>query len=227
MITRVTYLLLGLLVLHVFYVSPRVVEADLLEEELGLLLEREVREQALQEEKAELRAAIAAAGQAAAANHRRLFPASLNRSAALGQLERAVQHEGLELVRTSWGEPVEEDAGYVRLPLSVVVRGAPPALAGLLRQLESSEKFLRVHAATLRGDGPDHLVMTLVVHGYQHLGSAAGAVPVSPPALPASAAPPVPGQAPAGMQPAKLPANMPRPPGYPADKPWPPKPKER
>lgn len=231
MISRTLWLLMGLLVLHVFYLRPQAGEDQALLARAEKLAARIKREESLLNYQKEITATLAKNHEQIRHNSRLLYPASANSSSVLGQFEehirRLAKETGVSLAHTRWGEPeIMEDAAYIRLPLSVAIQGDAARTGKFLARLAQAHPLVAVQTARVNGLREEVLNTNLILLAFQAteaLDLAESEKQPSPPA--AEAAPAAKPAAPTGSQPDMGAAlkGTPPPPGWPADEPWPPK----
>lgn len=108
----------------------------------------------------------AAQGEALAARSAALakrLPKTLGQGDFLSLLEREAQHQQLTLAAVVPGQ-AEQVGGIVRLPLDVELDGDYFHLLAFLKELERSERFVRVESAEIQSDdGKLHVKMRLSI----------------------------------------------------------------
>ena len=81
----------------------------------------------------------------------------------LALLEREAQHEKLTLIAVAPGQ-IEEEGGVSRLPLDVELDGDYFHLLAFLKDLEKSERFVRMESTEIKSeDGRLHVKMRLSI----------------------------------------------------------------
>jgi Tfp pilus assembly protein PilO len=220
--------LLALLVLHVFYVRPLTRNDRSLRDEAEQLSGQIHREKFLLRRREEIRESIGEGSLLSAQNSQMLYPADINSSSALGQLEQRIRdfakEEGLTWGHSRWGEPEATEADYVRLPLSIALQGGAVRTAGFFSRLAQARPAVVVQSGRVNAIRDTKLSLNLVVVAFQ----ATDAAGLPSPADRATAKRSPPGKA-APPAAEDTSPNAPRewpdspPPGWPADEPWPPK----
>ncbi len=185
MLDRRMLVLLLLLIVHQFYLQPQADRTESLRNQAAILQQKIFREQNISRIRPDLARRLEEFAGIAAANRPLLFPAEQNNSSALGELQkqtRAVAEQaGLEFVRANWGEPwSEEGAGYLQLPLTIVVQGSPRRIDSFLRNLYASGRYLTSDSVRLMPRKKELLMLTMNLVGYKFLPSAAvGSAPLA------------------------------------------------
>lgn len=107
-------------------------------------------------ERAKVRAARSAALE-------KRLPARMGQGDFLSLLEREAQHEKLTLAAVAPGQ-IEEEGGVSRLPLDVELDGDYFHLLSFLKDLEKSERFVRMESTEIKSeDGRLHVKMRLSI----------------------------------------------------------------
>ena len=91
------------------------------------------------------------------------LPARMGQGDFLALLEREAQHEKLMLAAVAPGQ-IEEEGGVSRLPLDVELDGDYFHLLAFLKDLEKSERFVRMESTEIKSeDGRLHVKMRLSI----------------------------------------------------------------
>ena len=91
------------------------------------------------------------------------LPARMGQGDFLALLEREAQHEKLTLAAVASGQ-IEEEGGVSRLPLDVELDGDYFHLLAFLKDLEKSERFVRMESTEIKSeDGRLHVKMRLSI----------------------------------------------------------------
>jgi Tfp pilus assembly protein PilO len=149
MIDKKVIVILLLLVVYIFFVKPKAENIEPLVQELALYQKKITKEQYLKENKDEILKDINKMLEFAEKNKEKFFPPETNNSEALGQilefLKLTAINDNVEFLTSQWGEPVEDETGnFLKLPLSVVVRGYPEDINKYLQDVYSYKKLIKI-----------------------------------------------------------------------------------
>ena len=103
-------------------------------------------------------------------NKKMLFPPNVNDSIAFGKIQsfvkRVVSNLGMDFVSSNWGEPVQKE-GYLKLPISFIVRCYPEQVDEFLKKMYSYDKLLKIESITIGKFRKEKLVLNLIICGFK------------------------------------------------------------
>jgi len=168
--TRNLLALLFVILVFITYGEPAKEDMENLKEELLLLNTRISKENDILKKKRKLIEELKRQKEVALKNEKKLFPADVNDSIALGEIQSFVKKiardSGMDFVSSNWGEPVEKE-GYVKLPISFILRGYPENVDEFLRKLYSYDRLLRIERITIGKFKKEKLVLNFVISAFK------------------------------------------------------------
>ncbi len=172
MIDKKVIIILLLLVVYIFFIKPKAENIEPLVEEVALYQKKITKEQYLKENKDKILKDINKMLEIAENNKKKFFSPEINNSEALGQilefLKITASNNNIEFLTSQWGEPVEDETGnFLKLPLSVVVRGYPPEINKYLQDVYSYEKLIKIEKVSISIYRNEKINLSFSTIGYK------------------------------------------------------------
>ncbi len=172
MIDKKIIVILLLLVFYIFFIKPKAENIEPLVEEVALYQKKISKEEYLKKNKEKIQKDIKNMLTIAQKNKEKFFPPEMNNSEALGKilefLKSTASSNNVEFLTSQWGEPVEDETGnFIKLPLSVVVRGYPPDINSYLQNVYSFNKIIKIDKLDLSIYRKEKINLSFSVVGYK------------------------------------------------------------
>ncbi len=172
MIDKKIIVILLLLIGYIFFIKPKAQNIEPMVEEIALYQKKISKEEYLKKNKEKILKDINDMLKISEKNKQKFFPPEINNSEALGSilefLKSSALKNNVEFLTSQWGEPVEDETGnFIKLPISVVVRGNPPDINRYLQDVYSFTKIVKIDKLTLSIYRKEKVNLSFSVVGYK------------------------------------------------------------
>ncbi len=174
MVDKKVIIILLLLVGYIFFIKPKAENIESMVQELAFIQQKISKEEYLKKNKEKILKDIDKMLQIAQKNKQKFFSPQINNSEALGKileyLKNSALKNNIEFLTSQWGEPVEDETGnFMKLPISVVVRGDPPDINKYLQDVYSYNKLIKIDKVTFGIYRKEKINLSFSVIGYKLL----------------------------------------------------------
>ncbi len=174
MVDKKTVAILVILVFYIFFVKPKSQIIESVMNELLFYQKKIVKEQYIKENKGKVIKEINEMLKVDKENEKKLFSSDTPNSEAFGKIEDMLKSLAgeleLEFVNSYWGEPiVDEEHGYVKLPITASVRGMPEKIDEYLRKVLNWDKLLKIDRMILGTYQRQKVHLSITVNGYKKI----------------------------------------------------------
>jgi len=172
MIDKKLIVLLLILLVYIFFIKPKSENIKPLLEENKFYQKKILKEKYLKENREKIIKNITKMMKVAKKNKEKFFQKQISNSEAIGKIAEFLKNSAImtntEFVNSYWGEPIEDETNsYIKLPLSVTIRGYPPEIDKFLKNIFSYEKLLKIERLTVGIYEKQKLVVNFTIIGYK------------------------------------------------------------
>jgi hypothetical protein len=160
----------------IFYIKPAQEKGEQIRMRLAVVEAQIVAQEAIKKGSTEFKTQVATLGKTAASNESYVYPAKISPSLALVDLQDLLKNIATatrtEIMNSTWGEPAADVAtGMTRIPMAVMLKGAPADVDQFLQKLLYGKKFIKIERATISKIQEQQLAVNLSLIAFKRAGA--------------------------------------------------------